>query len=230
MATIYRADTGRLTVAEAKQLMIDALPDDLPGYASFRGEMNSAGEVDWDIDNPTHATFREASKFRLDNQFPDLCKSLGFEPHLSIDPTANGYRLREDDDRDYMITHAQFVKLADKYSLSVEIGDAPEQADPKPQAGTVEAAPMKAGQGWSLKTSIARAPGYRWPLYQTLKAAHIAGQPCPKARDVLEIWKKNPPLEVQVMPEGVKYNDGLGNAKEANLRAMGQAIKNLLSS
>ena len=39
-----------------------------------------------------------------------------------------------------------------------------------------------AGQEWSPKASLERAPGYRWPLYQVLKAAYIAGQPCPKAR------------------------------------------------
>ena len=88
--------------------------------------------------------------------------------------------------------------------------------------------PYKAGPGWSLKTSIERAPGYRWPLYQVLKAAHLAGQPCPNARDVLHSWTLKPPPDVQVMPDGVKYNDGLGNLKEANLKAIQQAIKNLL--
>lgn len=82
--------------------------------------------------------------------------------------------------------------------------------------------------GWRLKASIARAPGYRWPLYQVLRAAHLAGKPCPKARAVLDIWSENPPPEVQVMSDGVKYNDGLGNPKEANLKAIQQSIKNLL--
>ena len=82
---------------------------------------------------------------------------------------------------------------------------------------------------WSLKTSIQRAPGYRWPLYQTLKAAYIAGLPCPKARDVLDTWTLKPPPDLQVMPDGVKYNDHLGNQKEANLKAIGQAIKYLLN-
>lgn len=88
--------------------------------------------------------------------------------------------------------------------------------------------PDQDGPGWSLKTSIKRAPGYRWPLFQTLKAAHVAGKPCPKARDVLDTWTMKPPPDVQVMPDGVKYNDGLGKPKEANLKAIQQAIKNLL--
>ncbi|MFZ2387384.1 MAG: hypothetical protein WAW69_06220 [Polaromonas sp.] len=88
--------------------------------------------------------------------------------------------------------------------------------------------PAEGGPGWSLKSSLERAPGYRWPLYQVLKAAHIAGKPRPKARDVLNIWELKPPPDVQVMPDGVKYNDGLGNPKEANLKAIQQAIKGLL--
>lgn len=88
--------------------------------------------------------------------------------------------------------------------------------------------PAKARPGWSLKTSLKRAPGYRWPLYQILKAAHTAGQPCPKARDVLDAWAKARQFDVQVMSDGVKYNDSLGNPKEANLKAIQQAIKGLL--
>lgn len=101
-------------------------------------------------------------------------------------------------------------------------------ATPAPVAVVELGEPYKAGPGWSLKTSIERAPGYRWPLYQVLKAAHLAGQPCPNARDVLHSWTLKPPPDVQVMPDGVKYNDGLGNLKEANLKAIQQAIKNLL--
>lgn len=83
-------------------------------------------------------------------------------------------------------------------------------------------------QMWCPIDSIKRAPGYRWPLYQILKAAHVAGKPCPKARDVLEAWRSNPPSDIEVMSDGVKYNDGVGTRKEANLRAMQQSINGLL--
>jgi hypothetical protein len=81
-----------------------------------------------------------------------------------------------------------YPKVLDKLPIS-----GASMVTPVSQAGTVEAAPTKYAQVWSLKTSIARAPGYRWPLYQILKAAHIAGQPCPKARNVLDAWAVNPP-------------------------------------
>ena len=94
-----------------------------------------------------------------------------------------------------------------------------------PVAGPME---KHATTGWRVKTSIKRAPGYRWPLYQALRAAHTAGLPCPKARDVLEAWRSAPPPAVQVMSDGLKYDDGLGNPKEANLKAIQQAINGLL--
>jgi hypothetical protein len=81
---------------------------------------------------------------------------------------------------------------------------------------------------WRLITSLARAPGYRWALYQFLQVAHVAGKTLPKARDFLEWLKSNPDPELQVMPDGLKYNDGAGNPKEANLKAIQQAIKGLL--
>ena len=84
-----------------------------------------------------------------------------------------------------------------------------------------------AGQGWSLKTSNLRYSGYRWPLHQALKAAHIAGRPRPTARDILAAWTANPPPDVQAMPDGVKYNNGLGKPREADSKAIQQAIKGL---
>ena len=115
--------------------------------------------------------------------------------------------------------------------IAIESGPAQTAETPAPvvavgASGGVK--PDKAGPVWSLKASIQRAPGYRWPLYQVLKAAFIAGQPCPKARDVLNIWRLNPPPDVQAMPDGVKYDNGLGKPKEADLKAIGQAIKNLM--
>ena len=229
MTVIYKKDTGRLKVAEAKRLIIEAMPDDEPGYVAFSGTVDADGIEHWDIDNPKHQTYRETVQFRLNNSFLDLCREAGFEPHLSIDPSTKGYRLREVDDRLYMVTHAQFVRLAEVFSLTVVVGDEP-AATSAPVLVTASDAPAKpSALAWSLKTSIQRAPGYRWPLYQTLKDAHIAGLPCPKPRDVLDTWTLKPPPDLQVMPDGVKYNDQLGNPKEADLKAIGQAIKGLLN-
>jgi hypothetical protein len=106
-------------------------------------------------------------------------------------------------------------------------------APPEPQAGPVvtsgdRPAPLATAPAWSPITALMRAPGYRWPLYQLLKEAHTNGRPCPKAREVLEIWKLNTPPELEVMTDGVKYSNAVGNTKEADLKAIQQAFKGLL--
>ena len=87
--------------------------------------------------------------------------------------------------------------------------------------------PVKAasdGPVWRL-TEPKRYQGYGKPLYDLLKATHIAGQPRPKPRDVLDAWKKNRPTEVtEVMADGIKYLDSKGNTKFADLNAIRKAI------
>jgi len=84
-----------------------------------------------------------------------------------------------------------------------------------------------AGPGWRL-TEPKRYQGYGKPLYDLLKAANIARQPCPKARDVLDAWKKNPPFGVtEVMVDGIKYYDAKGNTKTGDLDAIRAAINRM---
>lgn len=98
----------------------------------------------------------------------------------------------------------------------------------KEGGGADSVEPSKPGSRWRPKTSIKSASGYRSALIQVLRAAYLAGQPLPTARDVLDAWTKNPHTDVKVMSDGVKYNNSLGHPKEANLKAIQQAIKNLL--
>ncbi|UUZ67366.1 hypothetical protein LP416_21835 [Polaromonas sp. P2-4] len=155
-----------------------------------------------------------------------------------VEPLMREYFLSPSDK--YVELHT-YLKLADlnKWLESIKadyrlMDFEPTSTEPQAAPVVIENAsarvePDKAGPGWSPKISIKRAPGYRWPLLQFLKSAHIDGKPCPKARDVLEDWKLRPPTDVQVMSDGLKYNDGLGNLREANLKAIQQAIKGLLN-
>jgi hypothetical protein len=96
-------------------------------------------------------------------------------------------------------------------------------ADATPSGPVVKVEPV-----WSVKRSITRFPGYRKPLYDFLKAAYVSGQICPKARDILDDWKRELPPEVhEVLHDSVKYYDGKGNIKIVNLKAIGQAINGL---
>ena len=80
---------------------------------------------------------------------------------------------------------------------------------------------------WGLNTPQ-RYPAYRLQLYRVLKAAHAAGEPCPNAREVLDIWAKSSPIDLQLMSDGVKYSDAKGTTKTADLKAIQQAISGLL--
>jgi len=44
----------------------------------------------------------------------------------------------------------------------------------------------------------------------------------------LEAWKLEPPLNVRVMPDGVKYDNEKGEPKEANLRSLQKAINGMV--
>lgn len=85
------------------------------------------------------------------------------------------------------------------------------------------------GPGWVL-VKPDRYPGYRKPLYDFLKAAHSAGESCPKARDVLDAWKNQPPPDVsEVMTDGMKYYDSKGDTKPVGLKAIQQSINGLVT-
>lgn len=102
----------------------------------------------------------------------------------------------------------------------------PRLKPPQPEPIQSTEAPVRAGspQGWTL-TKPKRPQGYGAPLYSLLRAAHTAGEPCPKARDVLEAWKRGLPSEVyEVMKDGLKYFDANGDLKTADRDAIRKAI------
>jgi hypothetical protein len=83
-------------------------------------------------------------------------------------------------------------------------------------------------QIWSLKKPV-RYPGYRKALYDFLKTALIVGQSCPKAQDVVDAWKISPPLGIRVITHGIEYQLDTNQSKQADLKAIQSAIKNLMA-
>lgn len=85
---------------------------------------------------------------------------------------------------------------------------------------------------WALIAPPDRMPGYRWQLYQFLKAAHDAKEPYPKAEQVIEAWKSKPPPGLQVIQKGrnesLQYELAHGGKKEAHKKAIQSAIKDLV--
>ena len=138
------------------------------------------------------------------------------------------------------LTNKEIDALIAAGEASTEGAAAPEPvavvaASDEPAAGAPDVdgdAPLTSAPTWSLITSLARTPGYRWPLYQFLQAAHIAGKPCPKAQDVLDAWRINLPAGLSVIQVGrrdaLKYKLDHGSTKTADLKAIQSAIKGLL--
>lgn len=84
-------------------------------------------------------------------------------------------------------------------------------------------------QGWALSTPK-RFQGYGKPLYDFLKAALDAGQPCPTARDILDGWKLVRPNDVtEVTDNGLKYYDASGDTKAADIEAIRKTIGRMTS-
>lgn len=138
MSTIYRRNSERISVADAKQLILNALPLEL-NAGRFLVKMGPDGKTisDIDMDSLAIVSAAEAHAPYLDSDFLELCNGLGFEPHMMFSPAIGGYRGPQDDNT-YMLTHTEFVKLAEKYSLSVEIGT----ARPAPAQSAAEPAPV----------------------------------------------------------------------------------------
>lgn len=107
------------------------------------------------------------------------------------------------------------------------VPDAPAQPQGEAEIPIQSAPAAPDGQAWTLRQPQ-RFRGYRAPLYRFLKAAQAAGQPCPKARDVLEAWRDARPDEVfKVLPGELHYYDAEGNAATAPIAAVQKAIDRL---
>ena len=223
MPTISRANTDRLSVAEAKHLILNALPNsEGVDHVRIYGHLDEDGEPVWDMDSLQNGTGAEANERYINNDFLGICQSLGFEPHLKWSPARGGYVASGANDRLYMLTHAEFVQVASRYSLMVVIEPETLRADPSSAAAN---APNN--EGWNL-VKPQRFQSYNKPLYDFLKAAHQAGLPRPSARDVLEAWRSNVPMEVaKVMVASFDYYDAEGNTKEADLDAIRKTIDRL---
>ena len=94
----------------------------------------------------------------------------------------------------------------------------------EPQDAPVEDVGASGDVNWTL-VKPQRFQGYTMPLYNFLKAAHLAGRTRPTAREVLEAWReKTPPEVAKVMPASFDYYDAKGDTKEADLNAIRKAI------
>lgn len=137
--------------------------------------------------------------------------------------------------RKYYASSSHYQEIYKNVIAELEMLLEPQQT---PVSSTQNLTPMSAApvvaddasgfMNWTL-IKPQRFPGYRKPLYDLLKAAHTAGQSCPKARDVLDKWKENPPPDVATVTDnGLKYYGANGNTKPADLEAIRKAIDRMI--
>jgi len=201
---------------------------------SRRGDIHhEAIEAKWLVEATGYLTPREhaaavllacVSNLYLQSNF-DLPRTGNNPPPLSKVEADELARMTRDTVTDYAASYLperEAAALVAAYEKA-----APEQSPATP--APVVAVGASGGMNWTLNKPE-RFQGYGKPLYDLLKAAHIAGQPCPKARDVLDAWKlKHPPEVFEVTNEGLKYYDAKGNPKPADLEAIRKRIDRMAS-
>lgn len=122
MATVYRAENTRLSIAEAKRLILDGLPSEK--FADVYARVSPDGEVDWDGQIDVVLKSGKPHKSFIDEEFKSLCQSLGVAPVMRWRPSITGYPSDASGDELYSITHEEFVAIAARYGLGVEVGEA----------------------------------------------------------------------------------------------------------
>ncbi len=123
--TIYRANSDRLSVADAKRLILDAVPRE--PAADIYASVDEQGNIDFD--GPIECRVNESANIHasfIDRDFVATCEDLSIRPRHKYRPVFTDYTgdvLRDDT---YTIAHDEFVRLAELFGVLVAIGDAPE--------------------------------------------------------------------------------------------------------
>ncbi len=167
MNTINRDNADRLSVADAKRLILDALPHETSGEVYAR--INENGEVDFEgpIElREVHGVQIYASF--MDCDFLPMCEQLSIQPRMKYRPAFTNYKNATEDDY-YTIAHDEFVKYAELFSLSVAVGGTPKQArtgaeNSKPVQRSAAPEPQVAPVVATMKKqTLINTLEYEWP-------------------------------------------------------------------
>lgn len=133
LPTIHKADDGRITIAEAKRLILDASP--LEDAINVYAQVDDDGSID--LNGPIETTLAKDVNIHerhLDASFPALCHDLGIRPRWKYNPAQTDYSGVVNMDPFYSISHDEFVRVAELFGCPVVVGDAPQtKALPHPQ-------------------------------------------------------------------------------------------------
>ena len=122
MTIIYRTQANRITIAEAKRLILENLPKELCG--SVYARITPDGDIDWDGPvNVIEEAVVMAEPF-IDRDFPVMLEQMKTEPMMRYRPAIKGYPESKTMEAEYTIAHDEFCRVADGYQLLVQIGEA----------------------------------------------------------------------------------------------------------
>lgn len=131
MTTIYRDNTDRLSVADAKRLILDAVP--LEKAVEVYAQVDDQGNINWD--GNVECLINEKANIpasHLDHDFLATCNDLSIRPRMKYRPVITDYAGNVSQDGYYTITHDEFVRLAELFGLLVRVETTPEPQDATP--------------------------------------------------------------------------------------------------
>jgi hypothetical protein len=117
VAKIYRPDSGQLSIAEAKRLILEAAPRELfvNVYSHADGTLKAVMDEE---PRSIYAGF-------LDADFSANCEKLGITPRWKYRPGLTGYTGDSGTDDLYVISHDELLRMAALYGLGLEVSEAP---------------------------------------------------------------------------------------------------------
>lgn len=127
MKTIYRTQANRISIAEAKHLILEHLPRER--YGALYARITPEGEIDWDGPSNVIEEVGVMAEPFINRDFPVMLAQMQVEPTMRFRPSIKGYPKTKTMDAEYTIAHDEFCRVVEGYQLLVVIGEAP-----KPQA------------------------------------------------------------------------------------------------
>lgn len=123
MKTIYKPDDGRRTIAEAKRLILDALPATQQVNIYMATGMD--GDIRWDGPIGTEAVNEPMATSFMTKAIIGAMNEGLIKPRVTFNPAFTDYKGSESDDEHFGISHKEFEALAEQFDCRVVVGEPP---------------------------------------------------------------------------------------------------------
>lgn len=149
MKTIYRDNADRLSVADAKRLILEALPPERSGEVYAQVDEN--GDIDFEGPVELKVVYGvQIYESFIDRDFLTTCEQLSIQPRMKYRPAVMDYTWKSsENDTLYTIGHDEFSRVTELFGLTVAIGPALEP-QAAPEQNTKQPAPMEPAKAGPL--------------------------------------------------------------------------------